>query len=79
MSATTEMTELEPERMWTVQDVARFFSLSLSWVYLHVGQGDLPYRRIGGLIRFFPEEVKAYARGEARSAIPVMPLRPRAS
>ncbi|HYD40081.1 MAG TPA: helix-turn-helix domain-containing protein [Anaeromyxobacter sp.] len=62
------------DRLWTVKDVARYLGVSASWVYQHVAAGELPYRRIGGLVRFFPEDVRAYARGEPASS-PVLPLR----
>lgn len=63
------------ERLWTVQDVAHYLGVSVSWVYQHVAAGDLPYRRIGGLVRFFPDDVRAYARGERPGGAPVLPLR----
>ncbi len=63
------------ERLWTVPDVAGYLGVSVSWVYQHVAAGDLPYRRIGGLVRFFPEDVRAYARGERPGGAPVVPLR----
>lgn len=66
------------ESLWTVQNVAAFLQVSPSWVYLHVSQGDLPYRRVGGLLRFFPDDVRAYARGEPPSTAPILPLRPKA-
>jgi predicted DNA-binding transcriptional regulator AlpA len=65
----------QPERLWNADDVAEFLRVSLSWVYLHIKLGDLPYQRIGGLVRFFPPDIQAYARGEQPRAIPVLPLR----
>ena len=70
-------TGVEP-RLWDAKDVAAYLRVSVSWVYLHINLGDLPYQRIGGLVRFFPQEVQAYARGEQPPAIPVLPLRQRA-
>lgn len=65
------------DRLWKVCDVADYLGVSASWVYLHVQLGDLPYHRVGGLLRFFPEDVRAYARGVPLPAVPVVPLRPR--
>ena len=64
MSATA-LPPLAAECLWTAKDVAAFLRVSVSWVYLHVQQGDLPYRRVGGLVRFAPEDVRAYAGGES--------------
>jgi excisionase family DNA binding protein len=69
------MTPSQPDVLWTVEDVAEFLRVSASWVYLHIKLGDLPYQRIGGLVRFFPQEIHAYARGEQPRAIPVLALR----
>jgi excisionase family DNA binding protein len=66
------------ERLWDADDVAEFLRVSVSWVYLHIKLGDLPYQRIGGLVRFFPQDIQAYARGEQPRAIPVLPLRGKA-
>jgi len=70
----SESTQLDRERLWKVQDVAEFLGVSSSWVYLHVGMSDLPYRRVGALLRFFPEDVRAYARGEWKGSRTVLPL-----
>lgn len=63
------------DRLWNVEEVARFLGVSTSWVYQHAASSDLPYRRIGGLLRFFPADVHAYARGQQPEVAPVLPLR----
>ncbi len=63
------------ESLWTVKDVAAYLRTSRSWVYQHVASGDLPYRRVGGLVRFIPDDVRAYARGERVSGTPVVQLK----
>ena len=68
----------QSEPLWTAKDVAAFLRVSRAWVYLHIRLGDLPYQRIGGLVRFFPQDIQAYARGEQPRAIPVLPLRRKA-
>lgn len=52
------------EALWTAKEVATFLKASKSWVYLHAADGTLPSVQIGGLRRFVPEQVRAYARGE---------------
>lgn len=52
------------EPLWTAKDVAAYLKVSTSWVYLHAEDGSLPSVRIGGLRRFFPVQIHAFARGE---------------
>ena len=49
------------EPLWTVADVASFFRASGSWVYHRAESGLLPCLKIGGLLRFSPEAVRAHA------------------
>jgi len=63
------------DTLWTAKDVANYLKVSRSWVYQHVGAGDLPYQRVGGLLRFAPEAVQAYACGQRPSASPVISFR----
>ncbi len=49
------------EPLWTAIQVARYLGCSRSWVYLHAEDGTLPSVRIGGLRRFVPEEIRAFA------------------
>jgi hypothetical protein len=51
-------------RLWDARDVARFLNASRNWVYLQAEIGKIPSIRIGGLLRFDPEKIKAIARGE---------------
>ena len=52
------------ETLWDALDVARYCKTSRSWVYQQAESGRLPHLRIGGLLRFDPERVRAFARGE---------------
>lgn len=63
------------ESLWDVRDVMRYLKASRSWVYLKAEAGILPSLRIGGLLRFEPEAIRAFARGEARPGASVLPLR----
>jgi len=53
-------------RLWDANDVARFLQVSRSWVYSKAESGLLPVIRMPGssLLRFAPEAIQAYARGE---------------
>ena len=66
-----------PHRLWTVKDVQEFLSVSRSWVYQRVAAGDIPYVRVGGLVRFVPDAVRAYALGDCHRSLAVIPLRSR--
>lgn len=50
--------------LWDARDVATFLKASRNWVYLQAELGKIPCVRIGALLRFDPEKVKALARGE---------------
>ncbi len=72
----TAQTVVPRERLWKVPDVVEYLGVSASWVYLHVSLGDLPYLRVGGLLRFEPDAVRGYARGDRARQGAVIPLRP---
>jgi hypothetical protein len=64
------------DRMWNPADVASFLRVSRSWVYQKAEAGLLPVIRMPGsaLLRFDPETMRAYARGEWQPPkIPVVP------
>lgn len=44
--------------MWTVKDVAEFLQASESWVRHAAAGGRLPCTKIGGLLRFDPDEIQ---------------------
>jgi predicted DNA-binding transcriptional regulator AlpA len=68
---------LEEAPLWDARDVARYLKKSVSWVYHAAAADEVPCRRIGGSLRFAPEEIHAFARGGvgARRVI-VRPQRP---
>lgn len=49
------------ETLWDARDVARYLKVSRSWVYQKAEAGLLPHLKVGGLVRFVPERVRAYA------------------
>jgi excisionase family DNA binding protein len=61
-SGINRISGLEP--LWTAKDVARFLQCSRDFVYEHAEDGTLPCLRIGGLLRFDPEAVRRWSRGD---------------
>ncbi len=47
------------ERSWKTRDVAEFLQASESWVRHAAAEGRLPCKRIGGLLRFDPAQIRA--------------------
>jgi excisionase family DNA binding protein len=54
----------QDDALWDAHDVAAYLKVSRSWVYQRAEAGQLPCLRIGGLLRFDPVAIRAYARGE---------------
>jgi len=59
-------TSAESEALLTAKEVAALFKASESLVYRLQREGRLPAVRIGWLLRFHPETVRAFMRGEPR-------------
>ena len=53
----------EEEDLWDVKQAARFFKLSVNWVYRAAERGDIPYRRVASRLRFIPAELRAFVKG----------------
>lgn len=58
----------DAETLWTADDVAAYLKVSRSWVYHRAESGRLPHVRVGGLLRFQPNEIRVYV--ETSSAEP---------
>jgi len=52
--------EATEELLWTVPDVARLLRASTSWVYKAAERDQLPYIRIGAMLRFEPAAIRAW-------------------
>lgn len=63
--------------LWDANDVARYLKTSRSWVYHQAEAGKLPHLRVGALLRFDPEAVKAFVHGQAAGGGKVLSMRPR--
>jgi hypothetical protein len=53
------------EPLWDAVDVARYLKVSRSWTYQQAEAGVLPCLRIVGVLRFDPNVIRAFARGES--------------
>lgn len=62
------------EGLWDAKDVQAYLKVSRSWVYLHAEAGTLPSVKIGGLRRFMPGQIRAFARGETTQAAAILPF-----
>jgi hypothetical protein len=51
-------------RLWDARDVARFLGVHRNWVYLQAEAGTIPCVRIGGLLRFEPDTIRAIGKGD---------------
>ncbi len=68
---------VQAEPLWTVNDVSCYLKASRSWVYQKAEAGLLPCLRVGGLLRFDPAVVQAWAREEMN--VPVVLPMPRSA
>lgn len=50
--------------LWNVAEVAAYLRVSRSWVYHRSAAGLLPCLRVGALLRFEPDAIRAYAHGQ---------------
>lgn len=63
------MIEQQTETLWTVEDVAAYLRAKPKWVYELAGRGTLPSLKLGGLLRFNPEDVKRWATSPRRRRV----------
>lgn len=65
--------ELPTDRLWDVHQAAAFLGRSTSWVYKESSCGRLPKARgLSWGLRFVPDDLIAYARGDQPpAAVPI--------
>ena len=51
------------EALWTADEVAAFIKCSVSYVYKSAERGELPCVRVGRMLRFKPDAVRALVLG----------------
>jgi excisionase family DNA binding protein len=56
----------EPEGLWTATEAAAYLRCSRSKVYQAAEAATMPSLRVGGHLRFEPEAVKRWTRGESQ-------------
>lgn len=61
----------EVEPLWTVHEVAAYLKKSVSWVRQASAAGRIPTLRIGGSVRFDPDQIRAWATGKPAPVIPM--------
>ena len=73
MSAAQKLTMMIPtsaskgvEPLWTAKDAAAYMRVSPSMIYKLSQSAELPCLKIGSCLRFDPEVVRRFARGEIR-------------
>lgn len=64
----------EGDSMWNVSRAAVFLGVSKSWLYHRAAAGTIPCTRVGHNLRFDPEALRAWVRGERRGGR-VVPLK----
>lgn len=62
------------EAFWDVHAAAAYLNVSESWVYQQCARGHLPHRKFGGLLRFQPSELRAWAEDARRSPARVLSM-----
>lgn len=61
MSGESEKRDTLPDMLWDVHNVAHYLQVSESWVYRKARADALPHFYIGALLRFSPEQIRAFA------------------
>ena len=61
------------DRLWTVKDVMHFCVASRAWVYLQAQSGRLPSLKVCGLLRFDPDAVRAFVKGDVQPKVLPLP------
>ena len=66
MTSAKDSVDDEAGALWDANDAAHYLKVSRSWVYQRAEAGLLPCLRVGGLLRFDPATVRAFARGDVQ-------------
>jgi excisionase family DNA binding protein len=73
---TAEKRDTLPDMLWTVHQVAEYLQVSESWVYRKARADELPHFYIGALLRFSPEQIRAFAEGRSAAKAKVVSIKP---
>jgi excisionase family DNA binding protein len=58
VSPADEQPTVEP--LWTVAEVLAFTRMRRTWLYERIARNELPHYRLGGAVRFSPQEIRAW-------------------
>jgi excisionase family DNA binding protein len=72
-TASAAATNDDGDRLWTVQEAARFLAVSESWVYTATRTGILPAIRLGRVVRFDQAALRAWVKGERGGKVVQLP------
>ena len=53
-----------PERLMTIEEVAEFLQVKKNTIYKKIQRGQIPYIKMGGLLRFDPQQIEAFVRSQ---------------
>jgi excisionase family DNA binding protein len=70
----SEPKQAQGDGLWDVATACRFLGVSSSWLYHRAAAGTIPCIRVGHNLRFDPEALRAWVRGERRGGR-VVPLK----
>jgi excisionase family DNA binding protein len=56
----TDQQPTAAEPLWTVADVLAFTRMRRTWLYERIARNELPHYRLGGAVRFNPQEIRAW-------------------
>lgn len=65
-AAPTRTKPRPPDALWDARAVAEFLGASASYVYKKVQAGKIPYVRIGWMVRFSPDAIRAWVKARAK-------------
>ncbi len=51
----------DAQRLWTVEDLCQFLSVSKRWVHERTRRSEIPCYRFGTMLRFEPQEIAVWA------------------
>jgi len=57
-------TSNDPEPLMTVQEIAKFLSLSMPTIYSKISKGELPYMKKGKRVYFLKSEIISHLRSK---------------
>lgn len=56
--------QITDEKLLTKQDIANYLNVSIKMIDRKVSMNEIPYLKIGRLVRFDKEKVRAWAEGK---------------